>query len=179
MQEVYIVLLAHWLKGRQDQQLGCMGQSELQLTDQKLSFGYTYTYVTIHGLYALPANSSQPLEPIFPLISVGTFHTLYPVSKNRLISAAVQFTAKSTECIFSDNLITIISWGQLQGYRKLQSSPINLVYILWSTVCRMLPWFAQVDGKMVQDGCCVACGYLLMEKIDKKWYILHHFSIRR
>jgi hypothetical protein len=38
------------------------------------------------------------------------------VSKNRLISAAVWFTAKSTGRIFSDNLITIISWGQLQGY---------------------------------------------------------------
>jgi len=59
MQEVYTVLLAHWLKGRQNQQLECMGQSELQFTVQKLSFSYTYTYVTTvthtHGLYALPA----------------------------------------------------------------------------------------------------------------------------
>jgi len=29
----------------------------------------------------------------------------------------------------------------------------------------VLPWFAQVDGKMMQDGCCVVCGSLLMEKL--------------
>jgi len=38
---------------------------------------------------------------------------------------------------------------------------------------------------MVQDGCCVACGYLLMEKLCSMYPfcpmvgILHHFSIRR
>jgi hypothetical protein len=48
---------------------------------------------------------------------------------------------------------------------KLQSSLIHLVYIVCSTLCRVLPWFAQVDGKMVQDGCCVSFGYLLMDSI--------------
>jgi len=38
----------------------------------------------------------------------------------------------------------------------------------------VLPWFTQVDEKMVQGGCCVACGYLLMEKMDKRdtYYII-------
>jgi len=43
---------------------------------------------------------------------------------------------------------------RFQSYEKLQSSLINLVYTVWSTVRRVLHWFAQVDGKMVQDGCC-------------------------
>jgi hypothetical protein len=95
-----------------------MRQSELQLTDQKMSFGYTYVIIVTHALYVLPGKEffTASCNNIILLIPLAAFHTLYSVSKNRWISAAVRFTAKSTECIFSDNLITIISWGQLQGY---------------------------------------------------------------
>jgi hypothetical protein len=52
-------------------------------------------------------------------IPQGAFHTLYPVSKMRWISAAVRFTAESTGSVFRDNLITIISWGRLNGYNSV------------------------------------------------------------
>lgn len=105
--------MVHWLKCRQDQQFGCMGQSELQLTDQKLSFGYTR-----YNIYTRPICTSHKRILHSLLHQHNSLDTTGSISfsKNRWISAAVRFTAKSTGCIFSDNLITIISWGQLQGY---------------------------------------------------------------
>ena len=61
----------------------------------------------------------SPFQQHNYLDTTGAFHTVCPVSKNRLISAAVRLTAKSIGCIFSDNLITIISWGQLHGYNSV------------------------------------------------------------
>jgi hypothetical protein len=103
---------------------------ELRLHIHVCHNSYTHT-----GYMHFPQkNSSQPLAPIFPLIPLGAFHTRYSVSKNRLISAAVRFSAKSKGCIFSDNLI-IISWGQLQGY----SSVARDTFVGLGIICTFLP----------------------------------------